>query len=169
MPAQGKLRNRNCVDSNLMLSPPSSRTTLITASKRRHQQGQEVRASSRSDPLSSPTVDQLRVLFVDDEAPIRMVMKAELPQMGHDVTMGAGIATWRRSQNTNQAEPPRRHRVNRGGRPVHTLVLQENLMGATLLTDSSLQRTAKAGSKPKIPIIFVFGLLCDLSWGPGWS
>lgn len=37
--------------------------------------------------MSSPTADQLRVLFVDDEAPIRMVMKAELPQMGHDVTI----------------------------------------------------------------------------------
>ncbi|MEZ6054807.1 MAG: response regulator [Planctomycetaceae bacterium] len=37
--------------------------------------------------MSSPTADQLRVLFVDDEAPIRMVMKTELPQMGHDVTI----------------------------------------------------------------------------------
>ncbi|MEZ6056445.1 MAG: sigma-54 dependent transcriptional regulator [Planctomycetaceae bacterium] len=29
----------------------------------------------------------LRVLFVDDEAPIRMVMKNELPTMGHEVTI----------------------------------------------------------------------------------
>ncbi len=34
---------------------------------------------------SSP--DKLRVLFVDDEAPIRSVMQIELPRMGHDVTV----------------------------------------------------------------------------------
>ncbi len=43
--------------------------------------------------MSPPTVDKLRVLFVDDEAPIRMVMKAELPQMGHDVTICENGAT----------------------------------------------------------------------------
>ncbi len=32
-------------------------------------------------------VSNLRVLFVDDEAPIRQVMAAELPRMGHDVTV----------------------------------------------------------------------------------
>lgn len=37
--------------------------------------------------MSPSTVDKLRVLFVDDEAPIRTVMKAELPRMGHDVTI----------------------------------------------------------------------------------
>mgnify|MGYP003710764781 CR=1 FL=1 len=29
----------------------------------------------------------LRVLFVDDEAPIREVMRIELPRMGHEVTV----------------------------------------------------------------------------------
>jgi DNA-binding NtrC family response regulator len=29
----------------------------------------------------------LRILFVDDEAPIRLVMKNELPRLGHDVTI----------------------------------------------------------------------------------
>jgi DNA-binding NtrC family response regulator len=37
--------------------------------------------------LSTSSVNKLRVLFVDDEAPIRTVMKAELPRMGHDVTI----------------------------------------------------------------------------------
>ncbi len=37
--------------------------------------------------MSPSTVDQLRVLFVDDEAPIRTVMKSELPRMGHEVTI----------------------------------------------------------------------------------
>jgi len=35
----------------------------------------------------SSSVNKLRVLFVDDEAPIRDVMQIELPQMGHDVTI----------------------------------------------------------------------------------
>src|SRR6185436_17109112 len=35
----------------------------------------------------SSAVNKLRVLFVDDEAPIRDVMKIELPRMGHDVTI----------------------------------------------------------------------------------
>ncbi|MBX3438471.1 MAG: sigma-54-dependent Fis family transcriptional regulator [Planctomycetaceae bacterium] len=39
------------------------------------------------------TVDKLRVLFVDDEAPIRTVMRAELPRMGHDVTICEDGAT----------------------------------------------------------------------------
>ena len=30
---------------------------------------------------------RLRVLFVDDEAMIREVMRIELPRMGHDVTV----------------------------------------------------------------------------------
>jgi DNA-binding NtrC family response regulator len=37
--------------------------------------------------LSASSVNNLRVLFVDDEAPIRTVMQAELPRMGHDVTI----------------------------------------------------------------------------------
>ena len=37
--------------------------------------------------MSTPTVNKLRVLFVDDEAPIRDVMKNELPRMGHDATI----------------------------------------------------------------------------------
>lgn len=36
----------------------------------------------------TPSATQgLRVLFVDDEAPIRLVMKNELPRMGHEVTI----------------------------------------------------------------------------------
>ena len=35
----------------------------------------------------SSTANKLRVLFVDDEAPIRQVMKIELPRMGHDVVI----------------------------------------------------------------------------------
>ncbi len=37
-------------------------------------------------PLGTMTSNKLRVLFVDDEAAIRSVMKIELPRMGHDVT-----------------------------------------------------------------------------------
>ncbi len=37
--------------------------------------------------MSTPAVNKLRVLFVDDEAPIREVMKNELPRMGHDATI----------------------------------------------------------------------------------
>jgi DNA-binding NtrC family response regulator len=36
--------------------------------------------------LNSPA-NKLRVLFVDDEAPIREVMRIELPRMGHDATI----------------------------------------------------------------------------------
>src|SRR5690606_10275982 len=45
------------------------------------------RPCQRSDVLSASSVNNLRVLFVDDEAPIRTVMQAELPRMGHDVTI----------------------------------------------------------------------------------
>jgi DNA-binding NtrC family response regulator len=37
--------------------------------------------------LSQSALNSLRVLFVDDEAPIRDVMRIELPRMGHDVTI----------------------------------------------------------------------------------
>ena len=37
--------------------------------------------------MSSATANKLRVLFVDDEAPIRDVMRNELPRMGHEVTI----------------------------------------------------------------------------------
>lgn len=37
--------------------------------------------------MSTSSTKSLRILFVDDEAPIRMVMKNELPRMGHDVTI----------------------------------------------------------------------------------
>jgi DNA-binding NtrC family response regulator len=37
--------------------------------------------------LSNSTQHKLRVLFVDDEAGIREVMRIELPRMGHDVTL----------------------------------------------------------------------------------
>ena len=37
--------------------------------------------------MSNSTQHKLRVLFVDDEAAIREVMKIELPRMGHDVTL----------------------------------------------------------------------------------
>lgn len=37
--------------------------------------------------MNSPSVAKLRVLFVDDESPIRDVMKLELPRMGHDATI----------------------------------------------------------------------------------
>ncbi len=37
--------------------------------------------------MSTPSPHKLRVLFVDDEAPIRDVMSIELPRMGHDVTV----------------------------------------------------------------------------------
>ena len=35
----------------------------------------------------SNVANKLRVLFVDDEAPIREVMKIELPRMGHEATI----------------------------------------------------------------------------------
>lgn len=37
--------------------------------------------------MSSPASNKLRVLFVDDEAPIREVMRIELPRMGHEATI----------------------------------------------------------------------------------
>ena len=37
--------------------------------------------------MSSSAVNKLRVLFVDDEAPIRDVMRLELPRMGHEATI----------------------------------------------------------------------------------
>jgi DNA-binding NtrC family response regulator len=37
--------------------------------------------------LSQSALNRLRVLFVDDEAPIRDVMKLELPRMGHETTI----------------------------------------------------------------------------------
>jgi DNA-binding NtrC family response regulator len=37
--------------------------------------------------LSQSALNRLRVLFVDDEAPIRDVMKLELPRMGHEATI----------------------------------------------------------------------------------
>lgn len=37
--------------------------------------------------MSHSAVNKLRVLFVDDEAPIRDVMKIELPRMGHETTI----------------------------------------------------------------------------------
>jgi DNA-binding NtrC family response regulator len=37
--------------------------------------------------VDRPTLTSLRVLFVDDETPIREVMRIELPRMGHDVTV----------------------------------------------------------------------------------
>jgi DNA-binding NtrC family response regulator len=37
--------------------------------------------------MSNPAVNKLRVLFVDDEAAIRDVMKIELPRMGHEATI----------------------------------------------------------------------------------
>ena len=36
--------------------------------------------------------ERLRVLFVDDEAMIREVMRIELPRMGHEVTVCDGGA-----------------------------------------------------------------------------
>ena len=43
--------------------------------------------SSRNDDASAHGAQRLRLLFVDDEAPIRMVMGDELEQIGHDVTV----------------------------------------------------------------------------------
>ncbi|MEX0701692.1 MAG: sigma-54 dependent transcriptional regulator [Planctomycetales bacterium] len=37
--------------------------------------------------MRSGTVHKLRVLFVDDEAPLRNLIKLELPRMGHEVTL----------------------------------------------------------------------------------
>ena len=39
------------------------------------------------DLLSETAQHKLRVLFVDDQAPIREVMEIELPRMGHDATI----------------------------------------------------------------------------------
>lgn len=46
--------------------------------------------SSRNDDASATGAQRLRLLFVDDEAPIRMVMGDELEQIGHDVTICDG-------------------------------------------------------------------------------
>ncbi len=46
--------------------------------------------SSRNDDASATGARRLRLLFVDDEAPIRMVMGDELEQIGHDVTVCEG-------------------------------------------------------------------------------
>lgn len=46
--------------------------------------------SSRMDDASATAARRLRLLFVDDEAPIRMVMGKELQRIGHDVTLCDG-------------------------------------------------------------------------------
>lgn len=46
--------------------------------------------SSRMDDASAKGARRLRLLFVDDEAPIRMVMGKELQRIGHDVTVVDG-------------------------------------------------------------------------------
>lgn len=46
--------------------------------------------SSRNDDASATGAQRLRLLFVDDEAPIRMVMGDELERIGHDVTICEG-------------------------------------------------------------------------------
>jgi DNA-binding NtrC family response regulator len=46
--------------------------------------------SSRMDDASATAARRLRLLFVDDEAPIRMVMGKELERIGHDVTLCDG-------------------------------------------------------------------------------
>jgi len=46
--------------------------------------------SSRMDDPSAKGARRLRLLFVDDEAPIRMVMGKELQRIGHDVTIADG-------------------------------------------------------------------------------
>lgn len=43
--------------------------------------------SGKKEHNLSNSVNKLRVLFVDDEAAIREVMRIELPRMGHDVTI----------------------------------------------------------------------------------
>ncbi|MGQ0633623.1 MAG: sigma-54-dependent transcriptional regulator [Planctomycetaceae bacterium] len=43
--------------------------------------------STRRLRLSQSALNRLRVLFVDDEAPIRDVMKLELPRMGHEAVI----------------------------------------------------------------------------------
>ena len=46
--------------------------------------------SSRTDDAGAKGAQRLRLLFVDDEAPIRMVMGKELQRIGHDVTVVDG-------------------------------------------------------------------------------
>ncbi|WP_437205924.1 sigma-54-dependent transcriptional regulator [Planctomicrobium sp. SH664] len=46
--------------------------------------------SSRTDDAGAKVAQRLRLLFVDDEAPIRMVMGKELQRIGHDVTVVDG-------------------------------------------------------------------------------
>jgi DNA-binding NtrC family response regulator len=46
--------------------------------------------SSRIDDASAKGAQRLRLLFVDDEAPIRMVMGKELQRIGHDVSIVDG-------------------------------------------------------------------------------
>ncbi len=46
--------------------------------------------SSRMDDAGATGARRLRLLFVDDEAPIRMVMGKELQRIGHDVTIVDG-------------------------------------------------------------------------------
>jgi len=46
--------------------------------------------SSRMDDAGAKGARRLRLLFVDDEAPIRMVMGKELQRIGHDVTVVDG-------------------------------------------------------------------------------
>ncbi|SFI40273.1 sigma-54-dependent transcriptional regulator [Planctomicrobium piriforme] len=46
--------------------------------------------SSRTDDAGAKGARRLRLLFVDDEAPIRMVMGKELQRIGHDVTVVDG-------------------------------------------------------------------------------
>ena len=45
------------------------------------------RTRKEETPVGSSALNKLRVLFVDDESPIREVMRIELPRMGHDSTI----------------------------------------------------------------------------------
>jgi DNA-binding NtrC family response regulator len=70
------------MDVTLPIGPPEGSDGLLTNAAFCAAAGRQ-----GATTLNQPATQGLRVLFVDDEAPIRMVMKNELPRMGHDVTI----------------------------------------------------------------------------------
>src|SRR5690606_30471826 len=71
-------------------SPPRTKQEASFEAASQSLSEQDPFMSSRTDDPSVKGARRLRLLFVDDEAPIRMIMGKELQRIGHDVTVVDG-------------------------------------------------------------------------------